>query len=58
MNGFRHLNNGAAGHYVEEGRADLNMRICAVDCMVNPPGKPARLADPERKTIHSLVLRG
>lgn len=38
MDAFRHLNNGAIGRYFEEGRADLNMRLFGVECMIDPPG--------------------
>jgi acyl-CoA thioester hydrolase len=38
MDAFRHLNNGATGRYFEEGRADLNMRVFGVACMIDPPG--------------------
>ncbi|MBV9841915.1 MAG: acyl-CoA thioesterase [Sphingomonadaceae bacterium] len=38
MDAFRHLNNGATGRYLEEGRADLNMRVFGVECMIDPPG--------------------
>lgn len=38
MDAFRHLNNGATGRFLEEGRADLNMRIFGVECMIDPPG--------------------
>ena len=38
MDAFRHLNNGATGRYFEEGRAELNMRVFGVDCMIDPPG--------------------
>lgn len=37
MDAFRHLNNGATGRYFEEGRADLNMGIFGVECMIDPP---------------------
>ena len=37
MDAFRHLNNGATGRYFEEGRADLNMRVFGVACMIDPP---------------------
>ena len=38
MDAFRHLNNGATGRYLEEGRADLNIRVFGVECMIDPPG--------------------
>ncbi|CAM8672648.1 thioesterase family protein [Sphingobium sp.] len=38
MDAFRHLNNGATGRYLEEGRADLNMTVFGEDCMIDPPG--------------------
>ncbi|MDO7842157.1 acyl-CoA thioesterase [Sphingomonas immobilis] len=38
MDAFRHLNNGATGRYLEEGRADLNMRVFGRECMIDPPG--------------------
>lgn len=37
MDAFRHLNNGATGRYFEEGRADFNMRLFGVGCMIDPP---------------------
>jgi acyl-CoA thioester hydrolase len=37
MDAFRHLNNGATGRYFEEGRADLNIAIFGVECMIDPP---------------------
>lgn len=37
MDAFRHLNNGATGRYLEEGRADLNMTVFGEDCMIDPP---------------------
>jgi acyl-CoA thioester hydrolase len=36
MDAFRHLNNGAAGRYFEEGRAELNIRLFGPDCMIAP----------------------
>lgn len=38
MDAFRHLNNGATGRYLEEGRSDLNMRVFGKECMIDPPG--------------------
>lgn len=38
MDAFRHLNNGATGRYLEDGRADLNMRVFGKSCMIDPPG--------------------
>lgn len=38
MDAFRHLNNGATGRYLEEGRADLNMMVFGESCMIDPPG--------------------
>lgn len=37
MDAFRHVNNGATGRYLEEGRADLNMRVFGTECMIDPP---------------------
>lgn len=37
MDAFRHLNNGATGRYLEEGRADLNMQVFGATHMVDPP---------------------
>jgi acyl-CoA thioester hydrolase len=37
MDSFRHVNNGATGRYLEEGRADLNMRVFGQECMIDPP---------------------
>lgn len=37
MDAFRHLNNGATGRYMEEGRSALNMAVCGVECMNDPP---------------------
>ncbi len=37
MDAFRHVNNGATGRYLEEGRADLNMRVFGNACMIDPP---------------------
>jgi acyl-CoA thioester hydrolase len=37
MDAFRHLNNGAAARYFEEGRASLNIGIFGVSAMVDPP---------------------
>lgn len=38
MDAFRHLNNGATGRYLEEGRADVNMMVFGKDCMIDPSG--------------------
>lgn len=38
MDAFRHLNNGATGRYLEEGRSALNMEVFGADCMIDPPG--------------------
>jgi acyl-CoA thioester hydrolase len=37
MDAFRHVNNGATGRYLEEGRADLNMRVFGTESMIDPP---------------------
>jgi len=37
MDAFRHLNNGATGRYMEEGRAALNMEVFGDACMIDPP---------------------
>lgn len=37
MDAFRHLNNGATGRYLEEGRADLNIGVFGARHMVDPP---------------------
>jgi acyl-CoA thioester hydrolase len=37
MDSFRHLNNGAAARYFEEGRASLNIRIFGASAFIDPP---------------------
>ena len=37
MDAFRHLNNGAATRYFEEGRASLNAGVFGVAALVDPP---------------------
>ncbi len=37
MDGFRHLNNGATGRYLEEGRASLNIILFGREQMIDPP---------------------
>lgn len=36
MDAFRHLNNGATGRYLEEGRAELNIQVFGASHMVDP----------------------
>jgi len=36
MDAFRHLNNGATGRYLEEGRAAVNMTVFGTQCMIDP----------------------
>ena len=36
MDAFRHLNNGATGRYLEEGRAAINMTVFGTQCMIDP----------------------
>jgi acyl-CoA thioester hydrolase len=46
MDGFRHLNNGATGRYLEEGRAAFNIRVFGVGVLIDPvPGEQLLFAN-------------
>lgn len=59
VDSFRHINNGAIGRYVEEGRADLMMRVFGVSALLAPEnGQQLLLASVNIDFLHQTHYPG